>query len=95
MAVGDLNGDGLADLAVVNSASNNVSVLLNRGSSFPVSNRDIQPLALIFFQSEMEFGVGTNPGSIAIGDFNGDGKLDIVIGNRNSSNLSVLINNTP
>jgi hypothetical protein len=60
-----------------------------------MSNGDIQTLALIFFQSEMEFGVGTNPGSVAIGDFNGDAKLDMVIGNRNSGNLSVLINNTP
>jgi hypothetical protein len=30
-----------------------------------------------------------------VGDFNGDGKLDLALANRDSNNVSVLINNTP
>jgi hypothetical protein len=38
VAVGDFNGDGLQDLAVVNSDSNNVSVLINNmASSWPIA----------------------------------------------------------
>ena len=32
LAIGDVNGDGLADLAVANSGSNDVSVLYSTGS---------------------------------------------------------------
>ena len=35
VAVGDFNGDGFPDVAVANSASNNVSVLLNDGKWVP------------------------------------------------------------
>ena len=35
--------------------------------------------------------MGTNPRSVAIGDFNGDGKADIATPNFNSNNVSVLL----
>lgn len=36
---------------------------------------------------------GSSPDSVAVGDFNGDGKLDLAIANGGSNNVSVLIGN--
>ena len=36
---------------------------------------------------------GTNPRSIAVADFNGDGKLDLALGNQGSDNLTILLGN--
>src|SRR5580765_5240349 len=41
--------------------------------------------------SERIFAVGAAPGSVAIDDFNGDGKLDIVTANEESGDASVLL----
>jgi uncharacterized repeat protein (TIGR01451 family) len=67
----DFNRDGKPDIAVVNLTSGNgngtVSVLLGNGDGT--------------FQSQKVFDVGgPNPTSIAVADFNGDGKLDLAIG---------------
>jgi hypothetical protein len=65
IAVGDLNGDGIADLVVPNGNTSNVSVLLgNRDGSF-------QPFVL--------FSAGALPFDAAIADFNGDGKKDVAV----------------
>src|SRR5439155_1221392 len=79
VAVGDLNGDRLPDLvtASTDGTSNNVSVLLNRGHGH--------------FDSARTYRVGLFALSVAIGDLNGDGRLDIATANLSDS-LSVLIN---
>jgi hypothetical protein len=79
MAAGDFNGDGKPDLAVANSGSNNVSVLLGNGDGT--------------FHAAVNYTVGSNPISVAVGDFNGDGKLDLVTANSGSNNISVLLGN--
>jgi hypothetical protein len=78
----DFNGDGFKDLATANFNSNNVSVLLGDGAGS--------------FGTATSFSVGTSsstptPHSIVSGDFNGDGKMDIVTGNYSTSNVSVLL----
>ncbi|MGA7924524.1 MAG: VCBS repeat-containing protein [Candidatus Sulfotelmatobacter sp.] len=45
------------------------------------------------FKPAQNYVVGTNPTSVAVGDFNGDGKPDLVVGNSGSNNVSVLLGN--
>ncbi|WP_333223282.1 Calx-beta domain-containing protein, partial [Microcoleus sp. Pol12A5] len=44
------------------------------------------------FSSATNFSVGTNPSSLAIANFNADDRLDIAVANRDSNNVSVLLN---
>jgi len=78
LAVGDINGDGFADIAVANSGSSNVSVLLGEGNGS--------------FQAAFNFAVGTNPQALTFGDFNNDGRLDLAVANQGSNSVSILIN---
>ena len=80
VAVGDFNGDGKQDLAVVNEGNNgnsNVSVLLGDGTGN--------------FSSAGTFDAGYVSRSVAVGDFNGDGKQDLVVANEGSDSVSVLL----
>ncbi len=79
IVMGDLNGDGNADLVTPNSTANTVSVLLGNGDGT--------------FQPKADYTVGTQPVALAIGDFNGDGKPDLAVVNLSSSSLSILLNN--
>ncbi|MFH1213656.1 MAG: FG-GAP-like repeat-containing protein [Candidatus Neomarinimicrobiota bacterium] len=79
VTAGDFNGDGSLDLAVSNSGSTTVSILINNGSG-------------TFTQSSTP-SVGSNPWSVTAGDFNGDGSLDLAVSNWNSTTVSILINN--
>jgi hypothetical protein len=70
--VGDFNGDGHQDVATANAGSSNVpsntvSILLGRGDGT--------------FQAVQDFEVGTQPVSIIVGDFNGDGHQDLATTN--------------
>ena len=78
-AVGDFNGDGRADLVVVNQDSNTVSVLLGNGDGT--------------FQLRTDYATGTSPWGVAVGDFNGDGKSDIAVVNKGANSVSVLLGN--
>jgi hypothetical protein len=61
----DLDGDGDADLAVVNNGDNSVSVLLNRGDGA--------------FGDKADFAAGTSPSILALGEFTGDAAIDIAV----------------
>jgi hypothetical protein len=73
----DFNQDGRLDLAVANSGSNTLSVLLGNGDGT--------------FQAAQNYDTGANPHSVAVGDFNGDGKLDLAT--ANAGDVSVLLGN--
>ena len=45
----------------------------------------------VTFASPANFGVGSSPQSVAVGDFNGDGRQDLVAANQNANNVSVLL----
>jgi len=79
VAVGDFNGDGIPDLAVVNSGANNVSIELGVGDGT--------------FLPSGTFSAGTTPYSVDVGDFNGDGKLDLAVANSGSNDVSILLGN--
>jgi hypothetical protein len=75
VAVGDVNHDGKADLVVANlpgccslPSGNAVAVLLGNGDGT--------------FQSPKFFAVGNIPLSVGVGDFNGDGNLDVVVADQ-------------
>lgn len=46
------------------------------------------------FSTKTDFTTGQGPISIADGDFNGDGKLDIVVANYKSNTVSIFLNTT-
>jgi hypothetical protein len=84
IAIGDIDGDGKLDLATANVGSNNVSVLRNTSSSGSINTGS--------FAAKVDFATGSNPYSIAIGDMDGDGKLDLATANVGSNSVSVLGN---
>jgi hypothetical protein len=77
LAIGDLNSDGKADVAVANSDLNNIGVFMQNNTG----TLDAQVL----------YPVGVQPDSIKIGDVNGDGKNDVIASNAMSNYISVLI----
>src|SRR5208337_4155421 len=44
-----------------------------------------------FRSTAVNYAVGGGPRSVAVGDFNGDGKLDLVVANNTSNNVSILL----
>jgi len=81
IAVGDLDGDGKADLIVANSSSGNISILIGNGDGT--------------FQQPFNLGVGTNPQSLLAADLNGDRKLDLAVTSFDGNTTTILLNNTP
>src|SRR5262249_31426690 len=47
-----------------------------------------------FFTGAPDVAVGS-PSSVAVGDFNGDGKPDLAVANRGSNTVTVLLNSVP
>ncbi len=64
-AIGDFNGDGTTDIAVLNTGDDTVSVLLGRPDGT--------------FAPQVTYGTGKGPLAIAVGDFDGDGNLDLAV----------------
>ena len=49
------------------------------------------PFNTLSFAPGVPYAAGTQPAAVAVGDFNGDNKLDIAVANRGSNNVSVLV----
>lgn len=82
VSLGDLDGDGNLDIVTANFYADSITVLLGNGNGE--------------FRSPTSYSVG-NPGvapsATAIGDFNNDNQLDVVVSNFSTSgkNVSVLL----
>jgi FG-GAP-like repeat/FG-GAP repeat len=77
LVAGRFNADARDDLAIANTSSGTVSVLLSDGGGG--------------FSSSADFYAGYNPSSVAAGDVNGDGHIDLVTANGSGNNVSVLL----
>lgn len=44
------------------------------------------------FTTQATYGAGPDPFSVALGDVNGDNKIDMVLVNQSTNNVSILIN---
>lgn len=76
VAVGDLDGDSNLDLAVANSDSNDVSILLGSGGGE--------------FAKATHFPVAGSPQQIAIADLDGDARLDLAVCLSDSEHVLLL-----
>lgn len=83
IAQNDFNADGNQDLAIVNQATNNVTILLGRGDGTFAEATG----------SPISSGIGNGPVAIAAGDLNGDAKPDLAVVNQTDNTISVLLNN--
>ncbi|MEZ6032437.1 MAG: FG-GAP-like repeat-containing protein [Planctomycetaceae bacterium] len=80
VALGDVNGDGKLDIVVANSGANNVGVLLRSGDNTTFDA-----------QTTFSTGAASAPKSVALGDVNGDGRLDIAVANSSANNVGVFL----
>lgn len=76
VAIGDLNGDGINDIAVTNYNDKSISIF------FMGKNSVLDTKTL---------GVGSRPDGIAIHDMNNDKKNDILLSNYDDNNVMILL----
>src|SRR6185437_9285858 len=78
VAIGDLNGDGIPDLAVTNNGDNTVSILYGAAGGT--------------FTAGLTLNTGAQPYGIVIGDFRNLGRNDIAVTCYSPSQLYVFLN---
>jgi hypothetical protein len=81
IAVGDVTGDTVPDLVTANYFHGTISVLPGNADG------TFQPPRVLFL------GPNNNPRSVAIGDFNRDGKLDVAAANPGANTVTILPGN--
>jgi FG-GAP-like repeat/Abnormal spindle-like microcephaly-assoc'd, ASPM-SPD-2-Hydin len=83
VVAGDIDGDGLDDLAVANDVtSGTVTVLLNNGSGTSYTNNGALP-------------AGNSPFSVTTFDTNVDGNTDLAVTNSGDSTVTVFVQTQP
>lgn len=81
MAVNDYNQDGKQDLIVVNECSNNVSVMFGANTGTFINR----------VEYSIDSAASNVPNAVALGDFNGDTRLDLAVTNLNNKNVGILL----
>jgi hypothetical protein len=76
-AIGDVNGDRVADIAVSSPEGNNITLFLMSSKSNVASSSTIT--------------ISGKPKGLAIRDLNGDGKADIVVTNNGDNTVTVIL----
>ncbi|CAF3754506.1 unnamed protein product, partial [Adineta steineri] len=78
-ALGDINNDSIIDIIVADNGTNMIGVFL--GSSYITG----------ILEDTYSTGSSPHPHGLALGDFNHDGQLDIIIANYDLNNVGVLL----
>ncbi|MEE2876225.1 MAG: FG-GAP-like repeat-containing protein [Candidatus Neomarinimicrobiota bacterium] len=89
IAIDDIDGDGKPDIISTNNvaSSGTISVLRNKTVAGYITATS--------FATKVDASTGKSPQDVKTGDFNSDGKLDIVVANYGSDKtVSILQNNT-
>src|SRR5262249_25076106 len=85
IAVADMNGDGHPDIVLASSSYGDVSVLAGKGDGTFV--------AAVHHVVTSATASSAIPNGFAIGDVNGDGRLDIVVTDRANDGVTVMLAN--
>jgi len=80
ISLGDLDGDNKADLTIVNSFSNSISIFRNNSTA-----------DTILFADKLNYATGNFPIDVAIADFDLNGKSDLIVSNNNANSISVYL----
>jgi hypothetical protein len=86
-AVGDLDGDGKPDIAVVTELSPALSIFRNVSAPGSFTGDSLA--------DRVDFATGPNPASVAICDLDGDGRPDIVFCNEYNATITIYRNKVP
>ena len=83
----DLDGDGFPDIVTTNPTLDNISIYSNAG---------LLKISASQFATRIEIAAGDNPGRIYKGDFDADGKVDLLLyhGTGTNSTLLIIFHNT-
>jgi hypothetical protein len=79
IGIGDFNGDGKTDWVTANNLSSTLTVGLGRGDG------TFDRIFTVFLIG------GVNPTSLAVADFDRDGRLDVAVTNFTSNNVTILL----
>ena len=87
VAIGDLDGDGKPDLAVVTQLPDHLSIFGNISTPGGFTTGSLAP--------RVDYPTGWNPNGVAIGDLDGDGRPDIAFAVCYAATLSIYQNQAP
>ena len=80
VAVGDFNGDGIADMAIPTTTTKLAMSACYSGGDGT-------------FQGQQTYAIGSESVGVVVADFNGDGIADLAVTNSGNNNISVLLGN--
>jgi len=86
VAISDLDQDGKNDLTVANSQGNTVSILKNAIAE------ELEEINSSSFAPKVDYASGIIPRNTANADIDGDGKLDLIVANQSTNEISIFRN---
>jgi hypothetical protein len=84
VAIGDFNGDGYPDLATTSAPDDSIYILINKGTATPSFQAPVPYLL-------SDGTPAPGPYYLTIGDFNRDGKLDLISANNGNATVGIML----